>query len=257
MDNRTTGNFIRERRREKQMTQKQLADRLHVTDRAVSKWERGLSAPDISLLEPLAEALDVTIVELLTGQRKAEAAELPVELAVKRVIEYSEMTTAQTVRQLIRRVAGALLGVVLAAGLLLVTLNSLVIGEGFGWQCIPACLGACKAARAIETGEEAAIRETIAHSEGMAAALADLEAQGVIIRRAEANCWQTRLDDMFLWLEVDLYVEYQGITCRFECRGTYREGKVEFMELVNTGSGQEYLPWMLQLNDALSTYDPG
>lgn len=35
------------------------------------------------------------------------------------------------------------------------------------------------------------------------------------------------------------------------------EGKVEFMELVNTGSGQQYLPWMLQLSDALSTYDPG
>lgn len=257
MDNRTTGAFIRQRRRDRQMTQKQLADRLHVTDRAVSKWERGLSAPDISMLEPLARALDVTIVELLTGEQNPGTAEKSVEQAVKSIIQYSEMTTAQKLRQLIRRAAGTFLAAVLAVGLLLVTLNSLVMGEGFGWQCIPAYLGACKAAWAIETGEEDAIRAAIGNSEGVASALADLEAQGVTIRRAEANFWRTRLDDMFLWLEVDLFVEYQGITCRFDCRGTFRNGKVELMELVNSGGGQQYLPWMLQLSDALATYDPG
>ena len=46
------------------MTQKDLAERLHITDRAVSKWERGLCAPDISLLESLAETLGVSILEL-------------------------------------------------------------------------------------------------------------------------------------------------------------------------------------------------
>ena len=48
MDNVKTGSFIKELRKEKDMTQKQLADRLHITDRAVSKWERGVCAPDIS-----------------------------------------------------------------------------------------------------------------------------------------------------------------------------------------------------------------
>ena len=67
MDNLKTGAFIKSCRKEKKMTQKELADRLHVTDRAVSKWERGLSAPDIALLEPLASVLGVTIVELLSG----------------------------------------------------------------------------------------------------------------------------------------------------------------------------------------------
>ncbi len=43
MDNITTGSFIKELRKEKNMTQKQLADHLHITDRAVSKWERGVS----------------------------------------------------------------------------------------------------------------------------------------------------------------------------------------------------------------------
>ena len=57
MDNAKTGTFIKELRKEKHLTQKELADLLHVTDRAVSKWERGLCAPDISLLEPLALSL--------------------------------------------------------------------------------------------------------------------------------------------------------------------------------------------------------
>ena len=56
MDNQQTGRLIRELRTEQGMTQRELAQRLHVTDRAVSKWERGLCAPDLSLLEPLADA---------------------------------------------------------------------------------------------------------------------------------------------------------------------------------------------------------
>ena len=64
-----TGALIAQMRREKNMTQKELAALLHVTDRAVSKWERGLSFPDISLLEPLADALGLTLTELMDGER--------------------------------------------------------------------------------------------------------------------------------------------------------------------------------------------
>ena len=57
---------------EKGMTQKELAACLYVSDKAVSKWERGLSVPDISLLVPLAEQLNVTVAELLQGCRVEE-----------------------------------------------------------------------------------------------------------------------------------------------------------------------------------------
>lgn len=67
MDNIKTGALIRERRKEKGLTQRELAERLHVTDRAVSKWERGLCSPDIALLEPLSEALDLSVLELISG----------------------------------------------------------------------------------------------------------------------------------------------------------------------------------------------
>ena len=72
MDNIKTGNLIKELRKGKGMTQKDLADKLHITDRAVSKWERGLCAPDISLLEPLSEILDVKVTDLISGEQSAE-----------------------------------------------------------------------------------------------------------------------------------------------------------------------------------------
>ena len=62
------GNLIYKLRREKGMTQKQLADVLHVSDRAVSKWERGLGCPDVSLLRALSGILGVEIDKLLLGE---------------------------------------------------------------------------------------------------------------------------------------------------------------------------------------------
>jgi transcriptional regulator with XRE-family HTH domain len=70
MDKEKTGQLITELRKEKGLTQKQLADALNVTDKAVSKWERGLSFPDISMLEPISELLGVSIMEILAGERQ-------------------------------------------------------------------------------------------------------------------------------------------------------------------------------------------
>lgn len=71
MDYEKTGKLIQEIRKEKELTQMSLADKLGVTDRAVSKWERGKSFPDVSMLRPLAEALGVSVSELLDGERRS------------------------------------------------------------------------------------------------------------------------------------------------------------------------------------------
>ena len=68
------GTFLTERRKEKGYTQKELAAKLFISDKAVSKWERALSMPDISLLIPLAEILDVSVTELLEGRKLDSAA---------------------------------------------------------------------------------------------------------------------------------------------------------------------------------------
>ena len=70
MDREMLGRFIAQRRKERNMTQRELAEKLHVTDKAVSKWERGLSYPDVTLLEPLAEALDLGVEELMACRRQ-------------------------------------------------------------------------------------------------------------------------------------------------------------------------------------------
>ena len=63
-----TGTMIRRLREAKGLTQEELAARLHVTSKAVSKWETAQGFPDISLLESLAKALDISIIELFSGE---------------------------------------------------------------------------------------------------------------------------------------------------------------------------------------------
>ena len=67
MDSYVTGDTIRALREEKSLTQEDLAGRIHVSAKAVSKWETGRGLPDISLLEPLAKALNVSVIELMNG----------------------------------------------------------------------------------------------------------------------------------------------------------------------------------------------
>ena len=68
MDNYVTGAAIKSLREAKRLTQEELAERIHVSAKAVSKWETGKGFLDISLLEPLAKALDVSVIELLSGE---------------------------------------------------------------------------------------------------------------------------------------------------------------------------------------------
>lgn len=89
------GAFIAAQRKERGYTQKELAQKLYVSDKAVSKWERGQSTPDISLLLPLADCLGVTVTELLEGQKLEEAA-IPagqVEELLKKTLSFSGQET--------------------------------------------------------------------------------------------------------------------------------------------------------------------
>jgi transcriptional regulator with XRE-family HTH domain len=71
MDKTKFGAFVAENRKKLALTQKELAERLHVTDKAVSKWERGLSYPDVTLLEPLADAFGMGVTELVSCRSEA------------------------------------------------------------------------------------------------------------------------------------------------------------------------------------------
>lgn len=69
MDAKIFGVFIAECRKEKNMTQADLAMKLNVTDKAVSRWERGIGFPDINTIEPLALALEISVLELMRSER--------------------------------------------------------------------------------------------------------------------------------------------------------------------------------------------
>lgn len=68
MDARKVGNLINTLRKEKMMTQKQLADAMNISDKTISKWERGLGCPDVSLLRQLSDILGVNIEKILLGE---------------------------------------------------------------------------------------------------------------------------------------------------------------------------------------------
>lgn len=80
MDAGYTGEKIAALRKSKNWTQKELAQQLHVTDKAVSKWERGLNYPDLSLLEPLAELLGISLLELLGIEQNPNTVEETVQV---------------------------------------------------------------------------------------------------------------------------------------------------------------------------------
>ena len=105
MDKAKTGALIAAARKEKNMTQKELAAALHVSDRAVSKWERGAGFPDISLLEPLADALGLSVLDLLRGERTEE---MDAEAAAGEVLRAIQAERRQRRRETRREAAKAL-----------------------------------------------------------------------------------------------------------------------------------------------------
>lgn len=128
MDNTKMGEIIRETRKKKGLTQKDIATHLHITDRAVSKWERGICAPDLALLEPLSEILEISIAELITGEVDvADENKEKVELVVKETIEYSKQET--TTKNKKNRVK--FFFIIIAAILLLLSLISFMLHNGF------------------------------------------------------------------------------------------------------------------------------
>lgn len=91
MDLKKSGALIAERRKELGLTQKELADILEVTDKAVSRWETGKGFPDSSLLQPLAKALGLSITEIVNGERtQPEMAEEQADNALLAAMTYAK-----------------------------------------------------------------------------------------------------------------------------------------------------------------------
>ena len=99
IDYEKTGHLIQQRRRELHLTQKEVADRLGVTDRAVSKWETARSFPDVAMLKPLADILDISVGELLDGQLREASGNITAEEAGETAIRGIHVYTRQNLQR--------------------------------------------------------------------------------------------------------------------------------------------------------------
>ncbi len=93
--NKSIGAFICEQRKAKGLTQKELAEKLNITDKAVSKWERDICYPDISLIIPLAEILEISTSELLNGGINISNDTQTTETLINKAIKFSSKSSVQ------------------------------------------------------------------------------------------------------------------------------------------------------------------
>ena len=105
MNQQKTGELLKHLRKEKGLTQEQLAEHFYVSSRTVSRWETGNNMPDLDMLIELADFYDVDIRELIVGERKSENMNNETKDTLKKVAEYSNKLL---IKQIIR---GALIGI--------------------------------------------------------------------------------------------------------------------------------------------------
>lgn len=110
MDNLKFGAFVAQLRKELNLTQKDLAERLNVTDKAVSKWETGKGFPDVKLLEPLAQILGVSLVELIRSERQTSE-HLTVEEAEQVISQAMDQSQTVTARKYLKMFRWTLTGI--------------------------------------------------------------------------------------------------------------------------------------------------
>lgn len=135
MNSEKMGHFISELRKSQQMTQKDLAARLNITDKAVSKWERGISCPDISLLSSLAEILGVTTGELLNGE-KSDSASGVVDESIDNALLYADKSARHKFNSL-QNICFIAFSFLLFVGILVCAICDLAISAAFTWSLIP------------------------------------------------------------------------------------------------------------------------
>ena len=136
MEQQNVGSFLKTLRREKNLTQEQLAEQLHVSGRTVSRWETGSNMPDISLLVALAEFYEVSIPEIIDGERKSETMNEEAKETALKLSDYAETVNRKLKTRLLWMTLAALVGMVVFAALDILGLHTpfydFVAGVGLG-----------------------------------------------------------------------------------------------------------------------------
>ena len=108
MDQAKIGAFLKDLRKEKNLSQEELAEKFNVSSRSISRWENGNTVPDISIIIELADFYDIDIRELLNGERKSENMNEDLKETLTMVADYSNAEKEKMKKQLITYMAGSL-----------------------------------------------------------------------------------------------------------------------------------------------------
>lgn len=109
------GAFLRELRKEKGLTQEQLAEHFNVTSRSVSRWETGSNLPDLDILIGISDFYDVDLREILNGERKSEKMDKELKETVEKVAEYCEAGKERLKRKMMENSIAAAFLLIFAA----------------------------------------------------------------------------------------------------------------------------------------------
>lgn len=115
------GKFVCKLRKEKGMTQQELGDKLNLTNKAISKWERGLSFPDVCILQDVAQTLGISVLELLNGERNTKIT-ISNEVA-NRLIEDTVKHYGQLVKKIRRKLTIVIGSIIVLVPLLLMVFS--------------------------------------------------------------------------------------------------------------------------------------
>ena len=112
MDQKKIGSFLRELRKEQRITQEDLAEKLNVSSRTISRWETGSNMPDISLLIEIADFFDVSIPEIINGERKSEKMDEEVKEVAEKLSDYADAEQVNIIKEIRKLSIGGVIALI-------------------------------------------------------------------------------------------------------------------------------------------------
>ena len=112
MDQKRIGSFLRELRKERGITQEDLAEKLNVSSRTISRWETGSNMPDISLLIEIADFFDVSIPEIINGERKSEKMNEEVKEVAEKLSDYADAEKVNIIKEIRKLSIGGVIALI-------------------------------------------------------------------------------------------------------------------------------------------------
>jgi len=199
------GTYIAKLRKSHNMSQKELADKLNITDKAISKWERGLSCPDISLLAPLSAIFGISVDNLINGDEDDSSKN---EGNIENVFKYAEKAVKLNKKSL-HNIFLISFSAILFIGIVVCAIIDVAISGSFSWSLIP--IASCVFtfivfAPSIKFGERGIVFSLIALTIFVIPFLFVLnnliESDGMII---SIGFWISIISIVYLWIDYILY----------------------------------------------------